>query len=162
MPELVGVLDASTYDEPVSRMTVGGDAAYILGLGASGSGTYQPSTYCLSNKAADISLIAGLGADVYVRKEVSTPVLGGLAPDGLTLGPSSSRTTPNYVIAPRNTSPVMTSGTPSFSAYRPQTNYSFSIPGVSSGGATSKSSTSSGGGQVWGSVVGGFNPFLPR
>jgi len=66
-----------------STMTAGGDAAYLFGLGVSGSGTYQPSTYSVTNRSGDASLIAGYGADAYLRKEVSTPVLGGLPPDGL-------------------------------------------------------------------------------
>src|SRR5882672_636875 len=96
-----------------TTMTAGGDAAYLFGLGISGSGTYQPSTYSVTNKSGDVSLIAGYGADAYLRKEVSTPVLGGLPPDGLVYGKASNFSTPNYVVAPRP-SAYMSSNSPSF------------------------------------------------
>jgi RHS repeat-associated protein len=141
-----------------TTMTVGGDAAYLVGLGASGSGTYQPNTYSVTNKSGNVSLLAGYGADAYLRKEVSTPVFGGLSPDGLVLGKASSFSTPNYVAAPRP-STYMGSNMPSLTMYRGQSSNSFSIPGVSL--QPSRQSTS-GGGNAVSSWLGAFNPFSPH
>jgi hypothetical protein len=139
-------------------MTAGGDAAYLAGLGVSGSGTYQPSTYSVSDKSANVSLLAGYGADAYLQKEISTPVFGGLPPDGLMLGVASKFSTPNYVAAPRPTT-YIGSNMPFFTTYRGASSNSFSIPGVSSQAA--RESAGSGGNGV-GSWLGAFNPFSPH
>jgi RHS repeat-associated protein len=134
-----------------TSVSAGGD---LLFFGGSVSGKYIPNTVSIQDPKLGGSLNYGIGRDWYVRKEVSTPVMGGLAPDGLTFGDASNFSTPNYVAAQRST-PVMSSGSPSIGTYRPQTAYNFSIPGVSSGSSQTRSS---GNGGNWGAV----NPAYPH
>ena len=134
-----------------TSVSVGGD--YLI-FGGSLGGKYVPGTVSIQDPKLGGSLNYGVGRDWYVRKEVSTHVMGGLAPDGLTYGDASNFSKPNYVAAPRST-PVMSSGSPSIGAYRPQTAYNFSIPGVSSGSSQTRSS---GNGGNWGAV----NPAYPH
>jgi RHS repeat-associated protein len=137
-----------------TNVVVGGD--YLFG-GASVSGKYVPGgTVPLQNKNWNGTLNFGEQYDWYLRKEVSVPVMGGLPPDGLMFGGSSTFSTPNYVPAPRTTV-NLTSGSPSLSAYRSQ-NSSFGIPGVSAGGSQSKG----GGGNAVSTWLGSFNPFSPQ
>jgi RHS repeat-associated protein len=142
-----------------TKVVTGGDAVIF---GVSASGTYVPGgAVPLENRHWNGSLNFGEQYDWYVRKEISTPVMGGLPPDGLSYGDASNFSTPNYVASPRTTTTI-SSGSPSFSAYR-QTNYSFNIPGVSSGSSQTQSSRSAGGGgnavSTW---MGAFNPFSPQ
>jgi len=92
-----------------TTVAVGGDAAYYFGGGASYSGTYAPQTVSLDNGSMQYFLQAGLGADAYVRKQVSIPILGGVRPN-LPLVSTSNFSTPNYQGSISATSyPVFTS-----------------------------------------------------
>jgi RHS repeat-associated protein len=136
-----------------TKVVIGGD--YMI-AGGSVTGTYVPGgTVPLQDSRWNGSLNFGEQNDWYVRKEISTPVMGGLPPDGLMFGAASPFSTPNYVATPRMTVGIH-SALPSLSAYHSQ-NTSFSIPGVSSGGSQSKQSTD--GGNAVSTWMGAFNPF---
>jgi RHS repeat-associated protein len=83
-----------------STIVMGGEAARILGVGVSSSGTLEPSTVSLKNQSMQYSIMLGLGADVYLRKEISTPIslpaIGSQPPPGLEIKKNSSFSTPNY------------------------------------------------------------------
>jgi hypothetical protein len=84
-----------------SVISVGGSYASGIGGGLQVNGKYQSETVSLSEKSYQPSIVLGAGADVYVRKEVSVPIIGGKAPEGLILDPNPSpNSTPNYIPAP--------------------------------------------------------------
>ncbi|MDQ5971524.1 MAG: hypothetical protein QG566_470 [Patescibacteria group bacterium] len=59
-----------------STVSVGANVTPGIGVGASKGGEYQPSTYSIKNPSTEYSLVFGLGAEVYTRKEISIPILG--------------------------------------------------------------------------------------
>ena len=91
-------------------VNVGGSGAYYVGGGVSVGGQYQPQTYNLKDPQTQYSINLGMGADVYARKEVSFPILGGKPIPGLVLTPGSAYSTPNYKAAPtQNTTQYISS-----------------------------------------------------
>lgn len=80
--------------------TLGGSAAYGIGAGYEVSGDYEPYTSNLNNSSQEISVVIGAGADTYARREVTVPILGGQAPEGVILDKGSRYSTPNYIPAP--------------------------------------------------------------
>ncbi|MCX6735652.1 MAG: hypothetical protein NTZ13_01055 [Candidatus Parcubacteria bacterium] len=83
-----------------SSVSVGGSYVPVVGGGVSVSGKYEPRTVSLQNQSTQVSVAVGFGGDIYARKEISIPLLGGEAPAGLVLARTSQYSTPNYVPAP--------------------------------------------------------------
>jgi hypothetical protein len=79
--------------------SIGGDAAYIVGGGASKNGQYNHNTKVLNNPSDHYSLEIGFGADAYARRTLSYPIFGGndSIPITLPIGNGLSNSTPNYL-----------------------------------------------------------------
>jgi hypothetical protein len=96
--------------------TVGGSAAYGLGLGRSYSGKYESRTASLNNQSRQTSYIIGGGADVYARKEISIPLIGGKPPAGAVLNRATDYSTPNYQLRLLQQPKIQTISSPNSSA----------------------------------------------
>jgi hypothetical protein len=97
----VSVNGASLSHKTESVVTYGGAfTTPFLGASYERSGSYEPSTLTAQNMSSQKSLTFGrLGAEAYLRKEGSTPLLRfGAAPTDLSMTNGSNASTPNYTI----------------------------------------------------------------
>jgi RHS repeat-associated protein len=78
--------------EDQTKTSIGGDFGPI---GVSADGDYDSSAVTLRNASPRISFNYGAGIDFYVRRDVSTPIIGG-SHGNLVLNGGSTYSTPNY------------------------------------------------------------------
>jgi RHS repeat-associated protein len=116
---------------PESKVTIGGSAAYGIGVGVSRSGDNGADPFNLPNTSSQRSLEIGLGADAYVRKQVSMPLIGQEAPAGLELK-QNPYSTPNYVPAQKKGTTIIKSAAPTTVIKSANTSSSASKPTVNS------------------------------
>ncbi len=80
--------------------SVGASGSYFVGYGRDYNGRVVNNNF--QKDSVSNSLQLGLGFDVYARREISIPILGSAAPEGLILDPNPSPySTPNYIVAPQ-------------------------------------------------------------
>ncbi|MFC1615492.1 RHS repeat domain-containing protein, partial [Patescibacteria group bacterium] len=87
--------------------TAGGDAAFGVGYGYKATGEFVSETCSLKNKSSEHSVVFGVGAAVYARKEISVPILGRQPSYEVTVSDSSVYTTPETIL-PEITIPTNT------------------------------------------------------
>jgi RHS repeat-associated protein len=155
-----------TTDNLSHTYALNGSGYYSIGDFYGGEVAYGMTQYPYSAKPSEQSLAMTGGLNFGEAGGVRTVVSGPLIVWGSTerkRAPTMQELLAQKTTLSRGTATTPTANTGS---NRPQSSYGFNLTGISTISARSSQSGSgkqpSGSGQVWGSVVGGFNPFLPR
>jgi RHS repeat-associated protein len=94
-----------------STVNIGGSGSVFVGTDVSVGGKYNPRSLSLENSSTQVMYVAGAraGAEAYVRKEVSVPILGRQSNINLPLSATPGMSTPNYTAS--NRAPVSSNQT---------------------------------------------------